>query len=39
MTDSIGLTRPTVSDPARPADAPVDYTNRCARNVRRLTGT
>ncbi len=38
MTDSIGPTLPTVSDPAPPADAPVDYTNRCARDVRRLTG-
>ena len=38
MTDSIGPTLATVSEPTPPAPAPVDYTNRCARDVRRLTG-
>jgi hypothetical protein len=38
MTDSIGPTLATVSEPTPPAAAPVDYTNRCARDVRRLTG-
>jgi hypothetical protein len=38
MTDSIGPTLATVSEPTPPVLAPVDYTNRCARDVRRLTG-
>jgi hypothetical protein len=38
MTDSIGPTLATVSEPTPPAPAPDDYTNRCARDVRRLTG-
>lgn len=38
MTDSIGPTLATVSEPKPPVVAPVDYTNRCARDVRRLTG-
>jgi len=38
MTDSIGPTLATVSEPTSPASAPVDYTNRCARDVRRLAG-
>jgi hypothetical protein len=38
MTDSIGPTLATVSEPTPLVPAPVDYTNRCARDVRRLTG-
>jgi hypothetical protein len=38
MTDSIGPTLATVSKPTPPAMAPIDNTNRCARDVRRLTG-
>jgi hypothetical protein len=38
MTDSIGPTPATVSEPTPPAPAPADYTNPCARDVRRLTG-
>jgi hypothetical protein len=38
MTDSIGPTLATVSEPTPPAPAPADHTNRCARDVRRLTG-
>ncbi|HZT06562.1 MAG TPA: hypothetical protein VFC51_05990 [Chloroflexota bacterium] len=38
MTDSIGPTPATVCEPTPPAAAAVDYTNRCARDVRRLTG-
>jgi hypothetical protein len=38
MADSIGPTQPTVTDPPPNTDAPVDYANRCARDVRRLTG-
>ena len=38
MSDSIGPTLATVSKPTPPVLAPVDYTNRCARDVRRLTG-
>ena len=38
MTDSIGPTLATVSEPTPPTPAPVDCTNRCARDVRRLTG-
>lgn len=38
MTDSIGPTLAAVSEPTPPADAPMDHTNRCARDVRRLTG-
>jgi len=38
MTDSIGPTLATVSEPTPPVLAPVDHTSRCARDVRRLTG-
>jgi len=38
MTDSIGPTLATVSEPTPSPVAPVDYTNRCARDVRRLAG-
>jgi hypothetical protein len=38
MTDSIGPTLAIVSEPTPPAPAPIDYTNRCARDVRRLAG-
>jgi len=37
MTDSIDPTVATVSEPTPPAHAPIDHTNRCARDVRRLT--
>ena len=37
MTDSIGPTLAAVSEPRPPDLAPVDYTNRSARDVRRLT--
>lgn len=38
MTDSIGPTLATVSEPTPPVLAPVDHTSQCARDVRRLTG-
>ena len=38
MTDSIGPSLATVCEPTPTAPAPPDHTNRCARDVRRLTG-
>jgi len=38
MTDSIGPSLATVCAPTPTTPAAADYTNRCARDVRRLTG-
>jgi hypothetical protein len=38
MTDSVGPTLATVCVPTPTTPAPAEHTNRCARDVRRLTG-